>query len=256
MTASPTPISTPDIRFLDHPSGRQIAVRHREGSGPATLVFLPGYGSDMEGSKVLALDAWAAERGLPLLRMDFSGTGASSGRFEEGTLESWLEDARFAIERETSGPLVLIGSSMGGWLMLHLALAMQDRVSGLLGIAAAPDFTEWGFGEQDRTMLQREGRLVRDPAAGNAGITTLDFWRSGMNMLLLHRPLEFGCPVRLLHGDEDDAVPLDVAMRLKQALRSADVQLTIVKGGGHRLSEPSEIRTILRAAADLLELAA
>ena len=159
------------------------------------------------------------------------------------------------VEQLTDGPLVLVGSSMGGWLMLHLALLMPDRVRGLLGIAAAPDFTEWGFGEEDRAVLRQGGRLVRDPDGGNAGLTTLAFWRSGMDHLLLGRPIELSCPVRLLHGDADDTVPLQVATRLKDALRSADVQLTVLKGSGHRLSEPREIRTILRAAADLLELA-
>jgi pimeloyl-ACP methyl ester carboxylesterase len=244
-----------DLRFLDLPEGGRIATRFREGSGPATLVFLPGYGSDMEGGKAVALDAWAAERGLALLRLDYSGTGTSPGRFEDGTLQRWLDDARFAIEQLTSGPLVLVGSSMGGWLMLHLALALPNRVRGLLGIAAATDFTEWGFGEEDRATLRRDLRLVRDTESGNAGLTTLAFWQSGMELLLLGSAIDVACPVRLLHGDADDTVPLEVAVRLKDALRSADVQLTIVKGGGHRLSEPSEIRTILRSAADLLELA-
>lgn len=248
-------MTAPDLRMLELPDGRQLATRHREGSGPATLVFLPGYGSDMEGGKAVGLDAWAAERGLPLLRLDYSGTGASGGRFEDGTLQRWLEDARFAIEQLTSGPVVLVGSSMGGWLMLHLALALPDRVRGLLGIAAAPDFTQWGFGDEERAALRRDGRLVRDPEAGNAGLTTLAFWQSGQELLLLGGPIALSCPVRLLHGDADDTVPLEVAVRLKDALRSADVQLTIVKGGGHRLSEPSEIRTMLCAAADLLELA-
>ncbi|CAA9532193.1 MAG: 2-hydroxymuconic semialdehyde hydrolase [uncultured Sphingomonas sp.] len=245
----------PDIRTLDLPSGRRIAIRYREGSGPATLVFLPGYASDMDGGKAVALDAWAAERGLAMLRFDYSGTGASPGEFEEGTLGRWLEEARFAIEQLTNGPLVLIGSSMGGWLMLQLALAMPDRIRGLLGIAAAPDFTDWGFGEEERATMRRDGRLVRDPAAGNAGLTTLAFWRSGQEVLLLGGPIALSCQVRLVHGDADDTVPLEVAVRLKDALRSADVQLTIVKGGGHRLSEPREIRTMLRSVADLLELA-
>jgi pimeloyl-ACP methyl ester carboxylesterase len=252
----PTPdMSLPDPDFLELPDGRRIAFRRREGSGPASLVFLPGYASDMEGGKAVALDAWAAERGLALLRFDYSGTGASPGVFEDGTLERWLEEARSAIEQLTEGSLVLVGSSMGGWLMLHLALLMPDRVRGLLGVAAAPDFTEWGFGEEERAVLQRDGRLVRDPEAGNAGLTTLAFWRSGRKLLLLDRPIELACPVRLLHGDADDTVPLEVANRLKDGLRSADVQLIVIKGGGHRLSEPREIRALLRAAADLLELA-
>jgi pimeloyl-ACP methyl ester carboxylesterase len=217
--------------------GRSIAYRYREGSGP-TLVFLPGYASDMEGTKALALDAFAERRGLAMLRLDYSGTGSSGGRFEEGTLALWLEETLAAVDRLTEGPFIIIGSSMGGWIALHLALLRPDRVAALVGIAAAPDFTDWGF--EDAAAAER------------AGIARA-FWESGQRLLLLDKEVSIDCPVRLLHGEHDREVPLEIAFRLMRALRSADVQLVTLKGGGHRLSEPREIDAILRAVAALLE---
>jgi len=217
--------------------GRSIAYRLRQGHEP-TLVFLPGYASDMEGTKALALDAFAQRRGLAMLRFDYSGTGSSEGRFEDGTLSAWLEEALAAIDQLTSGPLILVGSSMGGWIALHLALLRPERMRAVVGIAAAPDFTDWGFA--DGAEAERQGL-----APG--------FWQSGQRLLLLDKPIATDCPVRLLHGERDDDVPLDIAFRTMRALRSADVQLTVFKGGGHRLSEPHQIDTILRTIEEYLE---
>ena len=230
---------TTDIRHLDV-AGRSIAYRARSGSGP-TLLFLPGYASDMEGAKALALDGFAERRGLAMLRFDYSGTGMSGGRFEEGTLTGWLEEAIAAIDRLTEGPLVLIGSSMGGWIALHLTLLRPERVRALVGIAAAPDFTDWGFSAEQAAKLTQQGRLTRT------------FWESGQRLLLLSKEIAIDCAVRLLHGELDEEVPLDVAFRTMRALRSADVQLNVLKGGGHRLSEPHQIDAILRTVAALLE---
>src|SRR4051794_10573131 len=144
-------------------TGRRIAYRLRRGAGP-TLVFLPGYASDMEGAKALALDGFARRRGLAMLRFDYSGTGSSGGRFDDGTLDLWLEEALAAIDQLVDGPLIMIGSSMGGWIALHLALLRPARVRALVGIAAAPDFTDWGF--RDRAEAERQG-LARG------------FWESG-----------------------------------------------------------------------------
>ena len=217
--------------------GRRIAYRLRRGKSP-TIVILPGYASDMEGAKALALDAFAERRGLAMLRLDYSGTGSSAGQFEKGTLSAWLEEAMAAIDQLTEGPLILIGSSMGGWLALHLALLRPERVQALVGIAAAPDFTDWGFAD--------------GAAAERAGLA-LGFWLSGQQLLLLDKEITVRCPVRLLHGELDNEVPLEVAFRALRALRSADVQLTVLKGGGHRLSEPHEIDAILRTVTSLLE---
>jgi len=230
------PVTNPD--FIDV-AGRRIAYRRRVGAGP-TIVFLPGYASDMEGKKALALDAFAELRGHSVLRFDYSGTGSSAGRFEDGTLTAWLEEALAATDRLTSGRLILVGSSMGGWVALNLALRRPERVAALVGIAAAPDFTDWGFADGD--------------AAERAGLAR-GFWDSGKTHLLLNKEIGIDCPVRLIHGEHDEEVPLDVAFRTMRALRSADVQLNVIKGSGHRLSEPHEIDAILRTVAALLELA-
>lgn len=248
-------MASPDIAFIDSSDGRPVATRFRPGDGPA-FVFLPGYASDMEGGKAVALDSWAGERGLAMLRLDYSGTGSSPGDFADGTLERWIEDARSAIDALTDGPLILAGSSMGGWIALHLALGLGERVRGLIGIAAAPDFTGWGLTDDERATLRSNGLLEQPNPHGDEPFRTfLGFWESGERMKLLEGEIPIDCPVRLVHGDRDEDVPLDIAVRLKDRLRSADVQLTIVKGGGHRLSGPHEIRTILRCADDLLELA-
>jgi pimeloyl-ACP methyl ester carboxylesterase len=217
--------------------GRRIAYRQRGGSSP-TLVFLPGYASDMQGAKAQALDAFAERRGIGMLRLDYSGTGSSGGRFEDGTLARWLEEAVAAMDRLTEGPLILVGSSMGGWIAMHLSLRRPDRVQALVGIAAAPDFTNWGFtGGNDATQ---HGVALR-------------FWESGQQLLLLDKEVAIDCPVRLLHGERDEEVPIEIAFRTMRALRSGDVQLNVLKGGGHRLSEPHEIDAILRTVAALLE---
>jgi pimeloyl-ACP methyl ester carboxylesterase len=224
------------INHLDV-AGRAIAYRLREGNVPAIL-FLPGYASDMEGAKALALDSFAEERGLSMLRFDYSGTGSSGGKFEDGTLALWLEEALAVVDQLTDGEVILVGSSMGGWIALHLALLRPDRVKALIGIAAAPDFTDWGFADGDVAVAHGIGR---------------GFWESGQELLLLDRPIGVDCPVRLLHGELDSDVPLDIAFRLMRALRSSDVQLNVLKGGGHRLSEPHEIRAILGTVTALLE---
>jgi pimeloyl-ACP methyl ester carboxylesterase len=232
---------------------RQIAYRLREGAEP-TLVFLPGYASDMEGAKALALDAFAERRGLGLLRLDYSGTGSSSGQFEEGTFAAWLQEALGVIDQLTEGPLIIVGSSMGGWIALHLAVLHPDRVQALVGIAAAPDFTEWGFTAEQKVRLQQDGRLeVPNPYGAEPFVTTRGFWESAQELQLLDKEIGVDCTVRLLHGEKDQEVPLDIAFRTLRALRSADVQLNILKGGGHRLSEPHEIDAILRTVAGLLE---
>lgn len=240
------------IRHLDV-GGRSIAYRLREGNVPA-LVFLPGYASDMEGTKAVALDAFAEERGLTMLRLDYSGTGSSSGRFEEGTLALWLEEALAAVDRLTEGPVILVGSSMGGWIALHLALLRPERLRAVVGIAAAPDFTDWGFSAEQKATLQREGRIEEpNPYGPEPSFFTHGFWQSGQQLSLLGSEIGIECPVRLLHGEVDQEVPLDVAFRVMRALRSSDVQLNVLKGGGHRLSEPHEIRAILRTVEALLE---
>jgi pimeloyl-ACP methyl ester carboxylesterase len=233
--------------------GRSIAYRLRRGNVP-TLLFLPGYASDMEGAKAVALDAFADRHGLAMLRFDYSGTGSSAGSFESGTLALWLEEALAALDQLTRGPVILIGSSMGGWIALHLALLRPERVQALVGIAAAPDFTAWGFTEEQKAALARDGRIEEPNTYGpEPHVVTRKFWESGEQLRLLDGEIALDCPVRLLHGEVDQEVPVEVAFRLMRALRSSDVQLNVLKGGGHRLSEPHEIRAILATVETLLE---
>ncbi|HUP67931.1 MAG TPA: alpha/beta hydrolase [Sphingomicrobium sp.] len=226
----------PDVAFIQI-AGRSIAYRLRPGASPA-LLFLPGYASDMEGAKALALDGFAERRGLAMLRIDYSGTGSSPGEFADGTLALWLEEALAALDRLTQGPLIIVGSSMGGWLAYHLGLLRPERVEAVVGIAAAPDFTDWGFA--DGEAAERQG-------------LSQGFWESGQRLLLLDGDIPLDCPVRLIHGELDKDVPSTITIQTMERLRSADVQLNLIKGGGHRLSEPREIEAILRTVATLLE---
>lgn len=229
-----------------------LARHHRPGRQP-TLLFLPGYRSDMTGSKALALDEWAAARGQAMLRFDYRGCGDSPGAFEDLTLDDWLDDVLRMID-SVAGPLVLVGSSMGGWLMLLAALARPDRIAALVGIAAAADFTEWGFDAARRAQLE-SGDTLREPSHydDSVMVTTSAFWQSGQRRLLLDKPLPIACPVRLLQGERDAEVPVEIALRLGAALHSDDVHLTLVKDGDHRLSRPQDLQLLLGTVAQLLE---
>ena len=246
-------MSEPELRHFDV-SGRKIAYRLRSGRSP-TLLFLPGYASDMEGAKALAIDAFADAKKLAMLRLDYSGTGSSGGRFEEGTLFLWLEEALAALDQLVKGPLILVGSSMGGWIALHLALLRPERVRALVGIAAAPDFTQWGFSADQKKEIERSGRIEEpNPYGPQPSLFTREFFESGQKLRLLQEEITTDCPVRLLHGEVDQEVPLEIAFQLMHALRSSDVQLNVLKGGSHRLSQPNEINAILGTLEALLEL--
>jgi len=240
--------------FLDRADGPRLAYRFRDGAGPV-IVFLPGYMSDMAGGKAVALDVWAAADGRALLRLDYAGNGESEGDFEAGTLASWRDDASDVIEAVVPGrDLILVGSSMGGWIALLLAEAMRARLVGVVGIAAAPDFTEWGFEDMRKARLRRDGRLVEPTPYGDRPIvTTLAFWESGQRLRLLEREIMIDAPVRLLQGQADPDVPWHTALRIAERLRSADVQTLLVKDGDHRLSRPWDIALLIATIASLLE---
>ena len=239
--------------FLARPDRPSLAYVHRPGSGP-TILFLPGYLSDMAGTKALALDAWTQAEGRAMMRFDYAGCGESAGVLAEQTLANWRDDALDVIDALTEGPIVLVGSSMGGWLMLLVALARPVRVAALVGIAAAPDFTDWGYDDDARATLADDGLLVEpSPYADAPTITTLGFWRSGQANLVLGGEIPIDAPVRLLHGLDDAEVPPSIAFRLGRALRSADVQTIFVKGGDHRLSRPQDIALLTRTVAALVE---
>ncbi len=246
-------VTDPELHYLEL-AGNRIGYRIREGRSPA-LLFLPGYASDMEGTKALALDAFAAELGLAMVRFDYSGTGVSEGRFDDGTLGGWLDEALAMLDL-IDGPAIPVGSSMGGWIALLVAKHRPERIAGVVGIAAAPDFTDWGYSDSEKDTLRDAGRLEQpNPYGPEPHLTTFGFWQSGEALRLLGGPIPVDCPVRLIHGDADPEVPVEIAVRTMQQLRSADVQLTIVKGSGHRLSEPHEIETILRTVNSLVETA-
>ena len=241
------------IDHLARPDGLRLAYRHIAGRGP-TIVFLPGYASDMTGDKASALFAWAQAQGRAALLLDYSGCGASEGAFADGTLAVWREDVLALVDALAPGPLLLVGSSMGGGLALLIALARPGRVAGLVGIAAAPDFTDWGFSEERRILLRRDGRLEDPtPYSDEPYVTTLAFWESGQANRLLGGGIAIDCPVRLLHGLDDADVPWSLAPRVAGLLRSADVQVTLVKDGDHRLSRPGDIALLIAIVAGLLE---
>jgi pimeloyl-ACP methyl ester carboxylesterase len=256
MSSVPRPDPAP-LSYFDPGDGRRIAYRQRAANpkvqGP-TLLFLPGYASDMDGTKASEIDVFAAAAGLAYLRFDYSGTGSSGGEFSEGTLDRWLDEVVSAIDLLVEGPVLLVGSSMGGWLALHAAMKRPDRVKAVLGIAAAPDFTDWGITPEERESLVATSRFERPGHDGGPPqITHASFIASGTSLRLLNQPIMIECPVRLIHGDADEEVPIGVAFKLLQDAHSGDVQLNIIKWGDHRLSKPHEIETIVRTIAVLAE---
>lgn len=242
--------------FLDGPQGRRIAFEHQTGQGPG-VVFLGGFKSDMRGSKAEHLAQWAARTGRAFLRFDYSGHGESSGAFEDGTIGDWAADAMAAISTLTDGPQVLVGSSMGGWISLLVARAMPERVAGLVGIAAAPDFTEDGYWAAatpaQREALLRDGRWELPSEYSDAPyVITRHLIEDGRNHLVLRTPLDLPFPVRLLQGTADADVPMDWALRLLDHAQSPDLHLTLVKGADHRFSTPECLGLIEAAIAEVL----
>ncbi|WP_265528434.1 alpha/beta fold hydrolase [Sphingomicrobium marinum] len=232
---------------------RRLACRIREGTGP-TMLFLPGYASDMDGGKATAIDALAAERGLPCIRFDYSGTGLSDGAFADGTLSRWLDEALAILDAKAQGPVIPIGSSMGGWLALLIALRRPDRVAGVMGIAAAPDFTDWGFTQAQKDTIRADGKLEEpNPYGPEPYVTHKGFWESGEQLRLLDGDIDFSGPARFVHGDKDQDVPVSIALKAMRQLKGTDIQLKLIKHGGHRLSEPHEIAAILTELVALVE---
>ena len=241
-----------DPHFHALPDGRRLAFRHTAGTGP-TLVFLPGYMSDMAGSKACAVFDWAAAQGRSCLLLDYSGCGESDGDFADGTLTRWRDEVLTLIDALAPGPVVLIGSSMGGWLMLLVGLALGDRLAGLIGIAAAPDFTDWGYDADQQAVLARGETVFEDnPYGPEPTPTHAPFWADGQAQRLINRPIALNCPVRLLHGQRDPDVPWELALTLAEQLHSDDVQVTLIKDGDHRLSRDADIALLLRTLESLV----
>lgn len=246
-------------KILTLPDGSYIAYECLPGKVPG-VVFLGGFHSDMNGTKATALASKCHSAGRAFVRFDYTGHGISSGKFEEGTIGRWAADAIAILDNVSEGPQVLVGSSMGGWLMLLVALARPDRVVGLVGVASAPDFTEdliWNkLSNEARATMTREGLWRRPSEYEEADYPiTMRLIEEGRNHLLLDGSIDIRCPVRLIHGEADNDVPWQVSHRLSQALRSDDVTLTLVKGGDHRLSGFVHLERIWMEIEELLRQA-
>jgi len=243
-------------QFLDTPQGRRIAY-HKSGQTGPTVVFLGGLKSDMEGTKAIHLEEWAKARGQSFLRFDYSGHGESSGTFEEGCIGDWHEDTVAAVTALTDGPLVIVGSSMGGWQALLLAKAMPERIAGMVTIAAAPDFTEdsyWaGFDAAQRAELEDKGYVELPSDYMEPYRISKRMIEDGRKRLVLRSPLQLNFPVWFLQGTEDSAVSGEVALRLIEHAEGDDIQLLMVKGKDHRFSDSTCLKLIESKVESVIE---
>jgi pimeloyl-ACP methyl ester carboxylesterase len=249
--------STHRHQILSRQDGTSIAYSRLKGKSTG-VVFLGGFMSDMTGSKAIALETHCKKRGQAFLRFDYSGHGQSSGAFNHGTISKWTDDAIFTIEKLTDGPQVLVGSSMGGWIMLLVALRLQKKIAGLIGIAAAPDFTEDlindALNDEQRTAMQRDGLVLVPCDYDNEPYTiTKSLIEDGRNNLLLNNSISLDQPVRLIQGLKDKDVPWSTALNLQNKLSGDDVEIILVKNGDHRLSEPHDIKRLTRTLDLLLD---
>jgi pimeloyl-ACP methyl ester carboxylesterase len=243
-----------DVAYLDGPNGNSLAYAHTPGTGPC-VVFLSGYKSDMEGTKAVHLEAWAKAQGRAFLRLDYSGHGQSGGVFEQGCIGDWAADALAVINAVVSGPVVLVGSSMGGWIGTILSQKLK-QVQGFVGIAAAPDFTEdsfWaGFDEEQRRQIMDEGQLLLPSAYDDPYVVTRKLIEDGRAQRVLTQPLPMPYPVRLLQGTMDEAVSRDTALRLLDHIEGPDVRLTLVQCADHRFSDEPCLAVIEQAVLEVL----
>lgn len=253
MTNPEAPLPT-EYLATDH--GSRIAYVRTPGKGPE-LLFCGGFASDMTGTKATTLEAHARARGYAFTRFDYSGHGQSSGSFAEGTIGLWKRDALAVLDQITDGPVIIIGSSMGGWMALMLAKERPERCAALIGLAPAPDFTEdlmWaGFCQEIRDTLERD-RIYRQPSdySDEPYTITMDLIEDGRNHLVLREPLPLSMPIRLLHGMRDTDVPVSVSHRIVEHVSSEDVRLTLIKAGDHRLSTDADLALLLANVDELV----
>jgi pimeloyl-ACP methyl ester carboxylesterase len=240
--------------FLDRPDGERLAWRRVAGAGP-TVVWLGGYRSDMTGSKAEALAAWATQAGRGYVRFDYFGHGQSSGDFLKGTITRWREDALAVIEALGQGPLVLVGSSMGGWIACLAALARPERIQALVLVAPAPDFTSklmpLSIPPEALAEIRQTGVWLQPSPYGDPNPITLALLEDGARWSILDSPVPITAPVRILQGGEDPDVPWRHALELAQAIKGPDVVFTLIKDGDHRLSRPQDIARLVGELSSL-----
>ncbi|MEM9285775.1 MAG: alpha/beta hydrolase [Pseudomonadota bacterium] len=241
--------------YIDGPKGR-LAYRAQDGAGP-TVVWLGGYASDMLGTKAEALTAYAAQTEQSYLRFDYSGHGESDGTFEDLVLSDWLADARAMLEAKAPGRKILVGSSMGAWVALLLALEKPDEIAGMVLIAPAPDFTErlvWPrLPEYHRKEVFENGLVRTGPTGHDSETYTKALFDDGRKHLLMGDPIPVLCPVRILQGTKDEAVPTQHALDLADQIEAPSVVTTLVKDGDHRLSNPDDLERLARTVAELVD---
>jgi pimeloyl-ACP methyl ester carboxylesterase len=235
----------------EHGNGLRLAYRLVRGTGPL-IVFLPGYMSDMAGGKATAVFDWAEAHGRSCLLLDYSGCGESDGDFRDGTLSTWRDQVLALIAHVDAEQVVLVGSSMGGWLMLLVGLPLGEQLKGLVGIAPAPDFTRWGFTDAQKATIRDEGVLYQpNPYGPEPTPTWASLYNDGVAHELLDGEIAITCPARLLHGQADADVPWKISLKLAEALRSDDVRVTLIKDGDHRLSREADVALLIGAVAEL-----
>lgn len=241
--------------FITGDEGRKIAYHKLEGRSP-TVIFCGGYMSDMEGTKALFLEKTCNELGLSYVRFDYSGHGQSSEDFTDGTIGRWRDDALAVIDQVTNGPLIIVGSSMGGWIGLLVSLARKERIAAFIGIAAAPDFTRelmWDkYSEAIKTKLKTDGIYLEpseysdEPYRVSYGLI-----QDGENHILLNKRVDLDCPIRLFHGLLDEDVPSEYSTRIAEKVVSDDVIISFNKNGDHRLSTKADLERLKLALIEL-----
>ena len=243
------------FQILTRENGTSIAYNKSEGDPPG-LIFMSGFMSDMNGSKALALEQHCQERGLAFLRFDYMGHGNSSGNFADGTIGLWAQNALTAFDELTEGPQIIIGSSMGGWMMILTAVSRPERVAGLVGIAAAPDFTEDLLPKQlteiQLSKIQEDGFVVIPSEYEIPYTITKKLLDDGTQHLVLRNEIPLDCPVRLLHGLEDTSVPWETALKIQIMVRSKDVEVTLIKNGDHRLSREEDLEKLKKTVMEIV----
>lgn len=250
-----------NYQSLYHSSKQHFTAYHKVSTSKNNkqgIIFLGGFKSDMNGTKAQAISAYAKKNDLDFIRFDYSGHGSSSGEFLEGSIDSWLKDTLYVIDQLTDKPQILIGSSMGGWIMLLAAIARPARIAALIGLASAPDFTEeliWNYlsDEQKEQLLAKQSILFRNEFCPDAYPISPNLIFKSRKHILLDKEIPIDAPIHLIHGMEDKDVPFDTAIRIAQQARSKNVKITLLKNSGHNLSQPQDLEFIYKAIEETLE---